>query len=111
MNAGDKHYQAESKLTLKMFASKPQTYDSFSFFGTQITTTQIGRFASQQAHYICALREVPNNADIYIFRHARAFLAQVLHSRPDYSFIVNNAAHMTKKTLSEKNIANLNKAN
>lgn len=109
MNAGDEHFQVESKLTLITFESKPRTYNSFSFFGTQVAMTQTGMFVLQQAHYIPALHEMPNDADIYTFRRVRALLAWVLHSHPEYTCVVNKAAHLTEKTWSKKHIANFNK--
>lgn len=91
-----------------MFESKLRVYDKFTFFGTQVSTTNTGNFMLHQSHYIRSIKEVPFDAYMESFRCARSVLAWTLHTRPEYACIVNKAAQVTEKTLSNALIGDLN---
>lgn len=110
INAGNDKFQKESKITLEKFESKPRTFDTFSFFGTQVSTIKPGEFFLSQSHYMKSLTTLPKDADITQFRRARSMLAWTLHCRPKYACIVNKSAQVTEKTLSKKHINDLNRA-
>lgn len=110
VNAGDQEFQHETLTTLEKFDSKPRVFDNFSFFGTQIKTVGHCDFMLTQEHYAKAMAEIAKDADMSAFRRARAMLAWLLHSRPEYACVVNRSAQVTERSLTPKHIRDLNLA-
>lgn len=59
MNDGNSKFQCESDPTLKMFESKQRKYNTFSFFGTRVTTFKSEIFTPAQLFYIAAVCTLP----------------------------------------------------
>lgn len=109
-NLGSDDFQQESLLTLqKLNQSHDLTITSF-FFGAQISKICLRVFEIMQPHYISALHTLPAKKNINAFQTSCATFARILHSLPEFSYIVNKSDQTTKITLSEKHITDLNKA-
>lgn len=61
LNAGNNSFKSSSEQTLSLFESEPHLYDNFDTFGSQIWTTEMGKFFVGQQYYVNNLTYISEN--------------------------------------------------
>lgn len=108
---GDGQFQDLTKKTWKRFQAKERTLDDDEFVGVRVSTLP-GKercFTLDQADYAAHLTALPTDAPFAHFASRRATVAWLVHTRPDLSCGVNQAAQVTENAHEPPAVKALNK--
>lgn len=107
---GDASFQTLTNKTLDRFQAKERKLDNTEFVGVRVSTStgKAHHFTLDQVAYTDKLTMLPADATFQTYISARAKVAWLVHTRPDLSCGVNQAAQVTEEMFGPDAISALN---